>query len=77
MVHLQVVSVKLLCLLRLLLIGKSNGLPTVLSVWQYLGHDGDQNFILIIDGTFLARHPSNRTKKAGPVQSKGDRAKRQ
>ena len=59
---LQVVGVTWLFLLRMLLIGKRDRWPTVLTVWQYFQNDVDQHIILIIDGTFCAGHPSNSAK---------------
>ena len=73
---LQVVGVTWLVLLQLLMIGKRNSLPTVLTVRQYFQNDDDQHLILIIDGAFCAGHPSNSTKKS-LVRNYGNMAKRQ
>ena len=74
---LQAVCVTWLFLLQLLMIGKRNSLPTVLTVRQYFRNDVDQHIILIIDGAFCAGHPSNSAKKMCLVQSYDNRAKRQ
>ena len=66
---LQAVCVTWLFLLQLLMIGKRNSLPTVLTIRQYFRNDVDQHLILIIDGAFCAGHSS--------VRSYDNRAKRQ
>ena len=58
---LQVVGIMHLILLRLLMIGKRNSLPTVLTIRQYFRNDVDQHLILIIDGAFCAGHSSVRS----------------
>ena len=62
----QVVSVAGIVLPRLLLIGKSNSRPAILTIWQDLRDDGDQELIFIILRALRPRHDGTGTNKQRP-----------
>jgi hypothetical protein len=63
---LQVISVAGFVLPRLLLISKSNSRPAILTIWQDLHNDGDQEIIIIILGAQYPRHDGTSTNKQRP-----------
>jgi hypothetical protein len=63
---LQVVSVAGFVLPHLLLISKSNSRPAILTIWQDLCDDGDQEIIFIILGALRPRHDGTGTNKQRP-----------
>jgi hypothetical protein len=63
---LQVVSMVGFVLPRLLLISKSNSRPAILTIWQDLRDDGDQEIVFIILGAQYPRHDGTSTNKQRP-----------
>ena len=63
---LQVVSVAGIVLPRLLLISKSNSRPAILTIWQDLCDNGDQEIIFIILRALSPRHDGTGTNKQRP-----------
>jgi hypothetical protein len=62
----QVISVAGIVLPRLLLISKSNSPPAILTIWQDLRDDGDQDLIFIILRALRPRHDGTGTNNQRP-----------
>ena len=62
----QVVSVAGIVLPRLLLISKSNSRPAIVTIWQDLRNDGDQDIIFLILRALIPRHDGTSTNKQRP-----------